>query len=159
MAADDQIIRGSCLCGEVTFEAARAHGPFELCHCSRCRKASGSAYTAFLTVATDGYRIVSGREFMRRYEAPVVERPPAYSVWFCSQCGAPVPTPDPQGEVFEIPAGAVDSAIDVVPDKHIYVDCKASWDSMDEAIPRFTLDAIRTFRRKYGRVVASPDAE
>jgi hypothetical protein len=32
------MIRGSCLCGGVTFEIERAVGPFELCHCSRCRK-------------------------------------------------------------------------------------------------------------------------
>jgi hypothetical protein len=37
------MMRGSCLCGGVRFEVDRAVGPFELCHCSRCRKASGSA--------------------------------------------------------------------------------------------------------------------
>lgn len=36
------MIRGSCLCGGVRFEITRFIGPFELCHCSRCRKASGS---------------------------------------------------------------------------------------------------------------------
>ena len=35
------MIRGSCLCGGVKFEITRATGPFELCHCSRCRKANG----------------------------------------------------------------------------------------------------------------------
>ncbi len=29
-------IQGGCLCGGVRFEIARAVGPFELCHCSRC---------------------------------------------------------------------------------------------------------------------------
>ena len=38
------MIRGSCLCGSVKFEIERAAGPFELCHCARCRKVSGSAY-------------------------------------------------------------------------------------------------------------------
>jgi len=44
------VIRGSCLCGGVRFEIARAAGPFELCHCSKCRKVSGSAYRAGLLV-------------------------------------------------------------------------------------------------------------
>ncbi len=44
------MIRGSCLCGGVRFEIARAAGPFELCHCSKCRKVSGSAYRAGLLV-------------------------------------------------------------------------------------------------------------
>jgi len=44
------MIRGSCLCGGVKFEITRAVGPFELCHCARCRKASGSAFVAGLGV-------------------------------------------------------------------------------------------------------------
>ena len=36
-------IRGSCLCGAVTFEIDRACGPVEYCHCNRCRKMSGSS--------------------------------------------------------------------------------------------------------------------
>lgn len=41
--------RGSCLCGAVTLEL---HGSIEAiihCHCSRCRKSTGSAY------ATNGF--------------------------------------------------------------------------------------------------------
>jgi len=36
-------IRGSCLCGGVRFEIDRAVGPVEFCHCTRCRKVSGSS--------------------------------------------------------------------------------------------------------------------
>ena len=36
-------IRGSCLCGVFEFEISRAAGPFEICHCTRCRKRSGAA--------------------------------------------------------------------------------------------------------------------
>ena len=46
-------IRGACLCGGVRFEVERAAGPFELCHCSRCRKVSGSAFVAGLGVRAD----------------------------------------------------------------------------------------------------------
>jgi hypothetical protein len=35
-------IRGSCLCGGVTFEIDRACGPAEFCHCNRCRKLSAA---------------------------------------------------------------------------------------------------------------------
>jgi len=40
------MIPGSCLCGGVRFAIAKAVGPFELCHCRRCRKSSGSAWAA-----------------------------------------------------------------------------------------------------------------
>ena len=153
-------MKGSCLCGQVEFEFEEAVGPFELCHCNRCRKASGSAYATFLAVKTDGYRVVRGRDLIRSYEAPLIERPPTYVVWFCSNCGSPVPDPKPKGEgVFEIPAGALDEATTVSPDKHIYVDLKADWDHMDEVLPTFTKDEIRAFRAKHGRVVAQQPGE
>jgi hypothetical protein len=54
------MIRGSCLCGGVRFEITRAIGPFELCHCSRCRKANGSAFVAGLGVKRADFRLVQG---------------------------------------------------------------------------------------------------
>ncbi len=54
------MIRGQCLCGGVQFEIERARGPFELCHCARCRKVSGSAFMAGLGVRTEDFRFVCG---------------------------------------------------------------------------------------------------
>lgn len=39
-------IGGSCLCGAVAFKVRLPFHEFVNCHCSRCRKASGSAYAA-----------------------------------------------------------------------------------------------------------------
>ena len=73
-----RMIRGSCLCGGVQFEIAQAVGPFELCHCGRCRKFSGSAFVAGLGVMRDDFRLLQGHELIRTYEAPIRENPPAY---------------------------------------------------------------------------------
>lgn len=64
------MIRGSCLCGGVRFEIARAVGPFELCHCNRCRKASGSAFVPWLGALREDFSLLQGEELIRRYEAP-----------------------------------------------------------------------------------------
>src|SRR5215813_12303089 len=99
------MIAGSCLCGGVRFEIAAAVGPFELCHCRRCRKASGSAFAAMLGVRTRDFRLVGGRDSIGVYEAPLLDAPPPYRKAFCRRCGSPVPEPEPAGEWFEIPAG------------------------------------------------------
>jgi hypothetical protein len=140
------VIRGSCLCGGVRFEIDRAVGPFELCHCSRCRKASGSAFVAGLGVRTEDFRLLSGSELIRTYEAPILEHPPAYRVAFCSRCGSPVPTPPAGARWFEIPAGLFDDDPISRPDKHIYVDRKSSWFSMADSLPRFTKAEIIKLR-------------
>ena len=53
-------IRGSCLCGLVRFEIDKAIGPFEICHCNRCRKVSGSQGLAAVGVNTCDYHFISG---------------------------------------------------------------------------------------------------
>jgi hypothetical protein len=132
------MIRGSCLCGGVQFEVDRAVGPFELCHCSRCRKASGSAFAAGLGVRVDDFRLLSGRELIRSYEAPVLEHPPAYRVAFCSRCGSPVPDPPAGATWLEIPAGVLDDDPGLRPDKHIFVEIKSAWFPISDSLPQMT---------------------
>jgi hypothetical protein len=102
------MVRGSCLCRGVRFEIESVVGPFELCHCSRCRKASGSAFMAGITARADGFRYTGGRELVLVFELPVRDEPPAYSRIFCARCGCVVPDPEPQTERFEIAAGLLD---------------------------------------------------
>lgn len=130
------MIRGSCLCGGVKFEIDRAAGPFELCHCNRCRKASGSAFVAGLQVRREDFRFVQGQELIRTYEAPIREAPPAYGTCFCERCGSPLPTPYPGAPWFQVPAGALDDDPQVRPDKHIYVEFKAPWFPIVDDLPR-----------------------
>src|SRR5215472_14066349 len=87
----ERLIGGSCLCGEVAFEFDGPVLAFELDHCSRCRKATGSAFASELQVASAGFRWLGGRANIRVYRAPIVRTPPAYERWFCASCGGPVP--------------------------------------------------------------------
>lgn len=141
------MIRGSCLCGGVCFEIARAVGPFELCHCRRCRKASGSAFVAGVGVRTEDFRLLQGRELIATYEAPIVQQPPAYRTFFCSRCGSPVPNPEPDTEWFEIPAGVLDGDPQLRPDKHIFVELKAPWFAISDRLPQYDKPALQVLRR------------
>ena len=147
------MIRGSCLCGGVRFEITRAIGPFELCHCRRCRKASGSAFLADLGVRTEDFRLLSGRELISTYDAPILRSPPAYRTSFCSRCGSPVPNPDPNAEWFRVVAGALDDDPVLRPDKHIFIELKAPWFEITDALPQYDqrrLYALRASRPKAG---------
>lgn len=142
------MVQGSCLCGGVTFEIERAEGPFELCHCSRCRKSSGSAFVAGLGVRVEDFRLISGRELISRFVLPVRETPPGYGRFFCRRCGCAVPDPEPSGEWFEVPAGLLDGEPGVSPDRHIYVDGAARWSEELDRLPRLTKSEIRALRAK-----------
>lgn len=145
------MIAGSCLCGGIRFEIERAVGPFELCHCTRCRRASGSAFAALVGVDTAGFRLLEGRELIASYEAPLLERPPAYRVFFCRRCGSPAPDPDPTSLTFEIPAGLLEGDPGIRPDKHIFVEHQAPWFESGDALPRFTKPELAEWRRRRPR--------
>ena len=131
-------IRGSCLCGNVRFEIDQAIGPFELCHCRRCRKMSGAAALPAVGVNVEDYTFLSGREFVTTYAAPILHQPPAYHSMFCSNCGSPVPPPDPAGDWIEIAAGLFDDDVGLKPDKHIFVEHVPDWDEIEDSLPRYT---------------------
>lgn len=141
-------ILGSCLCGGVRFEVERVAGPFELCHCNRCRKVSGSAFAAGVGVKASDYRLLAGAELIRDYEAPILEKPPAYRVSFCTRCGSTVPNPAPSDKWLEIAAGLFEDDPGVAPDKHIFVEHVAPWFHIHDHLPRYTKAELIELRRK-----------
>jgi hypothetical protein len=138
------VIRGSCLCGDVQFEVAKTVGPFELCHCSRCRKVSGSAFIAAVGVRRADFRFLSGRELIRTYDAPIRNAPPAYRSTFCPRCGSPVPDPELKSDWFEIAVGSLDDDPGLRPERHIFVHVKAPWFEIADDLPQ--LDEAQLLR-------------
>jgi hypothetical protein len=130
------MIKGSCLCGGVTFEFDHFSGPFELCHCSRCRKVSGSAFMAGVAAPRSAFRFLTGRELVKTYDAPILKAPPAYRSIFCGRCGSPVPDPASNSAWIEIAAGTLDDDPQVRPDKHIFIEKKAPWYDIADALPQ-----------------------
>ena len=145
------MIRGSCLCGGVRFEITRAVGPFELCHCSLCRKANGSAFVAGLGVKRADFRLVQGGELIETFEAPVRESPPPYRTHFCRRCGSPVPDPIGDTSWLEIPPGLLDDDPQIRPDKHIFVDVKSPWFEITDNLPQLSGAALKRLRKEQVR--------
>ena len=142
------MIRGSCLCGGVRFEIDRAVGPFELCHCSRCRKASGSAFVAGLGVLRKDFRLLQGAELIMTYEAPLRDKPPPYRTSFCSRCGSPVPDPRLDSPWFEVAAGILDNDPQMRPERHIMVEFKSPWFTINDQLPQLDKAALTALRDK-----------
>ena len=136
------------MCGAVRFELDHATGPFELCHCNRCRKISGSAFIAAIGVSREHFRWVSGRDAIAIYDAPILEAPPAYRGCFCRRCGSPVPDPTSESAWFEIPAGMLDGDPGSRPDKHIFVEHVPAWDRITDALPQLDKQALIRLRKR-----------
>ncbi|MEC7760993.1 MAG: GFA family protein [Pseudomonadota bacterium] len=105
------------------FEITGTPGPFFLCHCSRCRKGTGSAHAANIFVPGGTLEWRAGRSFVRGFKLPDTRHARA----FCTNCGAPVP--NQQGDVVVLPAGALDTPMPVPATAHICGESRADWDA------------------------------
>ncbi len=94
-----------------------------------------------------GFRITSGSDHIKTFELPVAEQPPAYATCFCSRCGSAVPYADPAADRLEIPAGLFDTELPLNPERHIYIEYKATWESIRDDLATFTKDQIARHRR------------
>jgi hypothetical protein len=137
----------SCLCGGVRIEIDRLEGPFELCHCSRCRRTSGSAFAAGIWTRSEDVRWIRGRELVSSYEAPLLEAPPLYKAVFCRVCGSRLPDPDPPFHMVDVPAGLLDRDSGLRPEHHLIFGPKAPWYEISDALPRMGRPEVREYRR------------
>src|SRR6185369_9325542 len=76
---------GSCLCRSVKYEIDGELGDFGYCHCTSCRKASGSAHAANAPIERAQFHLVSGADTLREFESS-----PGKVRAFCSRCGSPI---------------------------------------------------------------------
>lgn len=124
--------RGSCSCGAVRYELA---GPVQLmnhCHCSRCRKHSGSAFGSFLHAEGAGFRWVAGIDARRSY-TPEGGTERAH----CATCGSPVPILENGGADVIVPAGSLDTDPGIRPVFHAFAAAAAPWHEITDDVPRF----------------------
>ncbi|WP_172292961.1 GFA family protein [Pseudoruegeria sp. HB172150] len=128
-----ELHRGSCQCGAVRFEIEGEFERFFLCHCSRCRKGSGSSHGAKLFSSTARLTWLSGEDHLRTYRIPAAR----HQTTFCTNCGAPVPDLRNDGALLMVPAGCLDTPVDFRPLAHIYIASRANWDDHLEDLPAF----------------------
>lgn len=126
------MVAGECLCGAVRYEIAGAIAGVWFCHCSRCRRANGSAFQAGAVCAKEALRWVRGEGEVSEYRTPS-----GYRRTFCRLCASPVPLGLEGREYAWLPVGALEGDPGVRPTHHIFVGSKAPWFEITDALPRF----------------------
>ncbi len=124
VAEDDKVTKGSCLCGDVHYELHGNLGIFQYCHCSRCRKFTGSAHGANLFVAPGDFKWISGEDKTGRFERPDAKH---FATSFCLRCGSSLPWLTKSGKAMVVPAGSLDDDPGIEPTQNIYSASRASW--------------------------------
>jgi hypothetical protein len=116
--------RGSCICGDVAFEVDGPFDRFLNCHCSRCRKATGTAHSCEVIVKASAFRWVRGERLVKRFDLPHAR---SFATAFCERCGSPMPHLTRSGREAIIHAGAFDDPLGAAPDRHLHWASRADW--------------------------------
>lgn len=127
-------ISGGCLCRAVAYSFKEDMGVFQYCHCSRCRKFTGSAYAANLFVKPEHFSWLSGEAYVGRYEPAETKY---LTTAFCKQCGSSLPWCNKSGKLMVIPAGTLDDDPVTRPQWNIYCASKAEWDIDAASLPKY----------------------
>jgi hypothetical protein len=110
------VAHGSCLCKTVQYEVELQFERFMYCHCTRCRKATGSPHAANGFVKPSAFRWLSGEAAVKRF-----------GLQFCTNCGCRVPHLTRDGARMVIPAGSLDEDPGTKPQAIVFWGSRAPW--------------------------------
>lgn len=132
MANKGRNLTGSCLCGKVRIQVPDKFAYVGNCHCSECRKFSGSAFATAAGVAFDDLEITQGQEFVSIYH-----KTEETDLGFCSNCGSSLFSWKPRRQIYNIRLGMLDDSPAQKPTFHIFVGSMAPWYEITDDLPQF----------------------
>lgn len=125
-------LTGSCLCGKINIQVPDKFDFVGYCHCSECRKWSGSAFATGGLVDSQDFEITSGESFVSHYR-----KSEETELGFCSGCGASIFSKKLKRGKYIVRLGILDDPPTQRPNVHIFVESKAPWFEITDQLDRF----------------------
>lgn len=126
------VLKGSCLCQRIQFELPDEFEYMGNCHCSECRKFTGSDYSSVGGISSSKFRLVQGEEALAVYA-----KSEDTELGFCRECGSSLFSRKLKTGKHNIRLGVLDSVPSHQPGFHIFVDSKAAWSAINDTLPQF----------------------
>lgn len=116
-----KIIKGSCMCGSVSYEASGEMRPICACHCTQCRKFSGH-FTASTSSAKKDLEVVDADSTLAWYKTD------SASWGFCNRCGSSLFfQPDDSSKRTSIFTGSIDGETGLKLEHQMYGESKGDY--------------------------------
>ncbi len=130
-----EVARGSCLCGAFEYAVEGSFGDVRYCHCTRCRRNNGTAFSANAKIDRSQWTLEGPADRITEYE----HTPGKYKA-FCSVCCSPLyarSDDDPNDIRVRLGGFVGEEDLDVTITGHVWVDWKASWYEIEDSLPRY----------------------
>lgn len=130
MNTEKTCVKGSCLCGAVTFSASLPSKWCAHCHCSLCRKEHGAGYVTWVGFENHQVSFTGGEGEIAWYESS-----PGAVRGFCRQCGSSMFFKSERwaGEL-HLALGCIDDEIDRQPQANVFFDRHVDWMPIDKTL-------------------------
>jgi hypothetical protein len=129
--AQPRILTGKCLCGAVHYQVADEFRYAMMCHCSQCRRATGSAFKPFAGIEAAKLRIAQGEGNLAIYGNPAE----AHDV-HCKTCFSLLYSIVNEGATAHVTLGTLADSPTIRPTRHIFVGSKAPWYEIADDLPQ-----------------------
>ena len=121
--------KGECNCGAVAFEINANFSDVIICHCSICRRSTGSNGIAVVVIDKGAFQWTRGEQQIATWKKPGAD----WQTWFCRICGSPLPGENDDSRMF-VPVGLIlEGGETLRVAHHIWVDSRASWDEIGDS--------------------------
>ena len=126
-----RILAGECYCRAVRYEVADGFSYAMNCHCSNCRRTTGSAFKPFAGIARDKLSVTEGAENL------MICGDAAGHNAHCRQCGSLLYSVVREGAFVHVAMGTLVDAPSIRPGAHIFVGSKAPWHEITDNLPQY----------------------
>jgi hypothetical protein len=124
-------LTGKCFCGAVSYEVADEFLYAANCHCSNCRRTTGSAFKPFAGIERDKFQLAVNNDRLLIYgDASGHDA-------HCGRCGSLLYSLVRDGGYVHIPMGTLVNEPTIRPNAHIFVGSKAKWFTITDDLPQY----------------------
>jgi hypothetical protein len=125
------MLAGECFCGAVRYAVADEFSYALNCHCSNCRRTTGSAFKPFAGIARDKLSVTRGASELMTYgEATGHDA-------HCGRCGSLLYSVVRNGAFVHVAMGTLVDDPSIRPTAHIFVGSKAPWHVITDSLPQY----------------------
>ncbi|MET3650324.1 GFA family protein [Dyella japonica] len=126
-----RLLAGQCYCGAVRYQVHDAFVYAANCHCSQCRRTTGSAFKPFAGIEREKLAVVQGANGLL-----IVGEPDGHDA-HCAACGSLLYSVVRDGAFVHVAMGTLVDAPSIRPNKHIFVGSKAPWFEITDDLPQY----------------------
>jgi hypothetical protein len=125
-----RILAGMCVCGHMRYEVEDSFLYALNCHCSSCRRATGSAFKPFAGIEREKLRLLQDPPDSIRFGSELGHD------LRCGKCGSLLYSVVREGKFVHVTLGTLVDEPTIRPTAHIFVDSKAPWYTITDGLPQ-----------------------